>query len=520
MKKSTKITMIFGLTMIVLLATCVMAMAGTPAFTMKAPLPQDVGILDKAYVDFTVTDCRNCHGSNTADLHHMTATALDTSDPTRGCIGCHELTEEGTIATPINRDCFGCHDTSWHHIAPAANAGTCTACHDTAILAEQGTGLVAPEKPTYDVSLVTPKPIDCANCHNDFNLSWDPTTQSGTTNQNDPNQISHHGTVKTCYFCHDSDQGPTGGMSIRMCESCHTITTLHTIKQHTDSNDKCLGCHGTYMAELPPMASAAAPSVDGLDVTTQKFMGYVVVSGENFGATADTGKVYLRSSDGDVSAPASYWTESEVRFMVPDSTKLAAGNYDVVVKTGGKESNIKTLTVVANPYISGITPAMGLASTATTPVEITLKGSGFATGSDLAVVFAQGSFRTTVVPQLDATGDLIVQVPVGLVAGKYQVLVTNSIGTSNPVYYTVGAAPKINLLTPSATSVGKTVIVYGSNLSLGSKPVVKFGTTDAAVKTFTATKVYVTVPSMAAGATTVTVNNGFATSAPAKFTVK
>lgn len=516
LKRLTKRNLVIGLTFLFVLASCTLAFAATPAFTMKAPLPQAVGIADKPYSDYTETDCRVCHGSNTADLHHMTPTALDTTDPTKGCVACHTLTAQGTIATPINRNCFGCHPTSWHHTTQAAQAGTCTACHDPAILAEQGAGLVPPEAPTYTASEVTPQPIDCANCHNDFNPDWNPETQSGTPNTADPNSISHHGAMNTCGFCHDAVGDPiTGGVAIRMCESCHTITTLHTITAHTDSNDKCVGCHGTYIASLPPVNSPIAASVSGLDKTSAKPFDYVVISGANFGTIADQASVVLTKTDalGNVInkfAPISSLTEDSIRAMIPSDAE--AGNYSIYVRVGGKNTNNTAFTVVNAPYI---TPGIGKSGDV-----LSIKGNNLTVGmTTLAVRFVQGSYVSVVTPTV-ASGSLQVTVPAGMVAGKYLVSVTNDIGVSNTVTFTIGAAPKINSVLPGSAAVGKTTVIYGSNLSLGTKPTVKFGTVSAVVKTYSATKVYVTVPAMAAGATQITLNNGFGDSNAIKFTVK
>lgn len=524
----TKRSLVLTLTVLFLLATCSIALAaGLPAFTMDG-VPQEVGIQDKPYSAFSETDCRACHGINTADLHHMTPTALDTSDATKGCIACHTLTAQNYIATPINRACTSCHSTSWHHTTGAAQSGTCTACHDPAILAEMGTGLGA-EQPTYTPSAVTPTPTDCANCHNEFNPDWNPATQSGSPNDADPNGVSHHQAMapdfqdnRNCAFCHDNVASPITTVPVRICESCHTINTLHTIVGHTSSpdadgvlqpdNNKCIGCHGTYMSTLPTITATTTPSVLSADKTSAKSLDYVVVEGTNFGMYADKASVVLTNGTLTKYAPISSLNDGEIRAMIPT---MAAGNYDMFVRVGGKDSNKIGFTVVTPPRISTIAPAIGKSGD-----ELTISGTNLALGaSTLTVKFVQGSTVKTATPTL-ANGTLKVAVPTGMIAGQYMVTVNNAIGSSNAVTFTIGALPKINSALPGQAAIGKTTVLYGSNLSLIGKPVVKIGTYDAIVSSWSATKVYVIVPTMPKGLTTITLNNGYAASNALRFTVK
>jgi hypothetical protein len=39
-------------------------------------VPQNIGIMDKTYPEFTEPDCRLCHGTSTAVRHHNTEPAL------------------------------------------------------------------------------------------------------------------------------------------------------------------------------------------------------------------------------------------------------------------------------------------------------------------------------------------------------------------------------------------------------------------------------------------------------------
>lgn len=535
MSKFYKRNLIMGLTVLFLLASCAFAFAADiPAYTMKAPIPQDVGILDKLYENFTEADCRNCHGVNTADLHHMTATALDTSDPTKGCIACHKQNADGTIATPISRACSDCHPTSWHHTTAAAQAGTCTACHEPSLLSDQGTGFAEDIFPTYNPSDVTPSVKDCANCHNDFNLAWDPTTQSGGS---DPNSLSHHGIkLGECLMCHDfGNINPiTNGVQIRVCESCHTVPSLHTIAAHTDNNNKCLGCHGTYISGEIPVNSTVAPTTSGVDKTSARQLDYVVISGANFGAYIDRVKVYLGDSLDPAAAtvataPISSMNDSEIRVMIPTAAPL--GTHYIWVNVNGQPSNKQSVTVVSAPKITTLsagTPNGNLISvgpSASIPSgkfgdTVVLQGTNLTTGiGSLTVTMVNGSTKATITPTAIQNGFQFVLPK--LIPGKYLVRVSNSYGISNSVDFIVGETPKITSVQPSSVALGKTTVIYGSNLNIGVKPTVTIGGVSATVGTASATKVYVTVPTtVAKGTRAVVINNGFANSLLKNITVK
>src|SRR4030043_100196 len=66
-------------------------------------VPQNIGIKDKPYRDFTELDCRECHGWSTAVRHHNTEPALS-GNCVFGGGGCHAV-----LVLPVVRDCQMCH---------------------------------------------------------------------------------------------------------------------------------------------------------------------------------------------------------------------------------------------------------------------------------------------------------------------------------------------------------------------------------------------------------------------------
>jgi hypothetical protein len=89
--------------------------------------------------------------------------------------------------------------------------------------------------------------------------------------------LTNAGGYPRCQDCHgsnpdsDPDWDPENPVLIRYCENCHSVGTLHSIKEHTESrnvytvsntldstvtgNEKCVGCHGDDLGTLPPVAT-------------------------------------------------------------------------------------------------------------------------------------------------------------------------------------------------------------------------------------------------------------------------
>ncbi len=156
------------------------AMAVAPTFQGVQPAnptmdytPQNFGIYDTYYEYFNEGDCRSCHGASTAERHHATEKAT-----TGQCLDCH--CDYPNVTPPV-RNCLDCHNdgTKWcgtgepqgnppddalgspHHRTDASDSLQCTACHSPSLIVETNTVDV----PSYGVSLITPTPHACGNCH-------------------------------------------------------------------------------------------------------------------------------------------------------------------------------------------------------------------------------------------------------------------------------------------------------------------------------------------------------------------
>ncbi len=161
--------------------------------------------------------------------------------------------------------------------------------------------------------------------------------------------------------------------------------------------------------------------------------------------------------------------------------------------------------VVKTPIIHSITP--GSVITGKT-LNVTIKGSGFREGNPV-VRFYNISAGFNAVCNVVSDSQLTVTIPGKTAAGKYAVTVTNKKGTSKPVFFTVGTAVKLTSVNPRAGNAGWIVILRGRYIDLGGKPTVTFGGYPGKVISYSATKLYVTVPDKPKGKVKVTVNNSF-----------
>lgn len=534
MKNLTKLGLTFGLTLLMTLTMATFAFAvGVPDAVYTMPgVPQLVGIPDKPYNQFSIAECRGCHLAagelTTANLHHNSPKALSGN-----CVACHPVDPatnaiqtgayDPVTGQGFDRTCTTCHSSSWHHTNERALGGKCTFCHDSAVIADAGTGWVAPDAPTYAITDVTPRTIDCNNCHIEFNSTWD-----GTDAMYSPNGTSHHATVfPQCGFCHDSNP-PQFAAAIRACEGCHTITTLHTIKGHTEgsaplqNSERCLGCHGAYMKSTEGINfQPAAPAISSVSKAVVIPYEYITVYGENFGTLtgAITAKLQQYGEGGlgaSYDAPVVNVAGDQMQIMIPKVNTF--GNYDLVIANrGGKTGTGTVISVTQKPIITSLSSSVGKPGD-----KLVISGSYFNSNGTPIVTMAkfQDTNPYTLTPAF-VNGNLEVTVPANA-NGTYNISVTNNMGQSNLVTYTIGAGPKINSVYPTSASVGKTVNIFGSNLMVGkTKPVVKFGeTTVTKFANTSATQLSVFVPTMAKGATKITVTNSMGTSNQIPFTVK
>jgi hypothetical protein len=178
-----------------------------------------------------------------------------------------------------------------HHKTQEAVTGDCNACHRYVAEPYSETLLTTP------VSSVTPTPASCENCHfwdDPFNpaihgigemktlgpygsgmhpdklaLGFDP--------NNLPSQGTHHEIGVACWLCHPDEWNtdPYDPRAIRVCENCHSVSTLHSIQEHMNTNtiytvngvpnqtvtadEKCIACHGDGPTTLPVCSCILTP---------------------------------------------------------------------------------------------------------------------------------------------------------------------------------------------------------------------------------------------------------------------
>ena len=235
-----------------------MLLASDVSYSRPDPLmdyvSQETGFYDTVYWELDEGYCRNCHGSNLAEQHHMTDTAIHGF-----CTPCHWVGESGGL---VISDCLtgNCH--SWndldtngsHHNTEDAATGNCIACHDETVIGEFGPGVSFEEDlPPPDMNL--PTPFSCENCHwgQAVTGSGHPSTHDhideglasyyeygrGIHNTFETHHMASVGNIEfNCHMCHgfgfDPDTAvmnwdPCNPEIIRSCERCHTTDTLHNI---------------------------------------------------------------------------------------------------------------------------------------------------------------------------------------------------------------------------------------------------------------------------------------------------
>lgn len=511
-----------------LLAVCLMTLAfsGTAdaatwisGSVYKMPgVPQNIGVADKPYLQYTPTECRSCHlapgDTTTANMHHVTPTAL-----ANGCLYCHPAdSSTGTISVGENfdRTCTRCHAESRHHKSPRALGGDCAFCHNSSIIAAKDNPR---ENTYYTPSISTPSTDSCNNCHLEFNPDFQ-------TNKIKPNRKSHHLASKECGFCHNDDM-PT---PIRQCQKCHTMSSLHSIEGHVASQKVCLGCHEQgVMSEIP--TPNLPPSITTLSQVYGETGHNISIFGENFGdggLNPSSNHVWLVTRDyvgGNVYDPDTEarvyearwtsWYGDQINFIVPDIP--ARVNYSVYVETALGRSNARIFTTLDIPSITSVFPYQGVPGDV-----INIDGASFSTGG-LKVYLTQGATSIKLEPELLSDTQLQVTLPGDIGAGPYDITVVTSAGTSNAVRYTVLTGPYISNLEPNLGRAGSSFTIVGTGLD-NDDPIVTLDRGDIDYTlyptVYTATSIKVDLPyDIRPGNYQVTVANLGGVSSAAIFTV-
>lgn len=225
------------------------------------------------------------------------------------------------------------------------------------------------------------------------------------------NYANHHGTgigqpgsgsVHSCDLCHQPSTPPN--FTIRGCERCHGITSLHSIEYDADSDGivvgeekpffghigtrkDCDGCHRNYQGESAaasttlPFTTAIVPGIEALNKT--QFIGgsdnRLVVTGSAFVTTsaADDSRSpsWLRLVDNSGAITEIYPDElSTNRMEVTLPANLEPGSYQLAVARQGATAD-EILTSSSINIL--VTPDMTVDSITCNSGVITITGAGF-----------------------------------------------------------------------------------------------------------------------------------------------
>ncbi|MBC7962733.1 MAG: IPT/TIG domain-containing protein [Steroidobacteraceae bacterium] len=416
--------------------TLVMGMATVLWAAVPPPVVQNNFIYDTKFASFAVPDCLGCHGGTDpaqdkqnavlVTLHHnlinTTVPAVSCYNtaavtPTTLATGCHVLIPApgGGFTFQDFRNCLNCHTgQSPHHMSTYAANQDCVHCHGKAIDNPNDGHYI----PTYAINTdstkggVTPAPHGrsipdpanpgqtiitqgCAACHQANTAAVPPIYGNNDT---------HHGTnigsvlapggVGQCSWCHDTTS--SSGSSIRGCESCHGVRSLHNISfdttnannlgvvvpgnedpgfGHVGANWDCQGCHSSWNGTaVNPETAATNPSIGSLSTTvvTANTATQLIINGGSFtntdplGTTTYKPVVTLIKDGNTVTLTPFSFTSSEVKVLLPAT--LQQGIYELRVDKSGTFSNLTKLIVA--PRLT-VNTAVLSAST------LTITGVGF-----------------------------------------------------------------------------------------------------------------------------------------------
>lgn len=188
-------------------------------------VPQQIGVFDTTYRAYSGLEghgCRECHGNDLADRHHMSRRNLCPEcypPPYETCTYCHPVATdtdgdtvydyfpkgdaseyENGLRMPTDCTAEWCHEVAfldpppdghgWHHNTDMAASENCIACHDPRLIEE-----ITPFRdhqshpPLLDYEVI-PTPFDCENCHWKQPLDDDNYLNDGTEDACDPGHPS------------------------------------------------------------------------------------------------------------------------------------------------------------------------------------------------------------------------------------------------------------------------------------------------------------------------------------------
>jgi hypothetical protein len=289
------------------------------------------------------------------------------------CMDCHEIGPGGGIDSPI-RDCVACHLESPHHYTDEALDRHCSHCHGSLVDDFDDGHYI----PTYEPSLITPdtsytwmngttgtKGGGCEACH-----EANTTPVSGAAIYD--NYETHHsiwpGDGAMCGVCHDV---AGVNLSMRRCEDCHGVKSLHNIQYdypttegelgygHIGDNWDCMGCHGWVEASADDLPMR--PITPGIDeVSPTRIVAgvetVVTITGTNFVTTVNditySSEVVIDDGAETITLTPDSITDSEIVVTV---SRLVEGTYGLRVVKSGMSSKLVPIVVVPQVSIDSAT---------------------------------------------------------------------------------------------------------------------------------------------------------------------
>ena len=397
--------LILGVGIVILTQTLVFALIPPP------PANQLLGVYDTNFANYSEGKCRNCHTSGgtvydpakvnkstngVPDRHHMLVVTGK-----YGCQDCHPVVNGNQIT--MVRDCMQCHGITFnnisiripHHETQDAQNRHCSYCHGNLVDDYDDSHYIPP----YNISEVTPdtkyKIINastgkkwggCESCH-EQDMSVTPMIYFNNKSHHRLGSLSGFNPPNNtkCITCHDLHGSQLGSDSVRYCERCHAVKSLHNIQYdyintsnslgsgHIGANWDCNGCHAWYVTGgVAPGADIIIPSIESIS-TSKIYEGSSValtISGKDFVTTMDS-KTYssvivITNGINPITITPSSITASTMIVTVPSLSKGGYGIY--ALKNGTVKSNKMSLTVVPKVIVS-------LAKKSSNNLKIT--GTGF-----------------------------------------------------------------------------------------------------------------------------------------------
>lgn len=378
-----------------ILALLILAEGLAYALIPPPPVNQKMGIYDALFASFTEGKCRDCHTPGVPDRHHMLVATGEYR-----CSDCHPVvTVNGTPQITMVRDCIQCHDNTFngiairrpHHETQDAKDRHCSFCHGNLVDDFDDGHYI----PAYNISEVTPdtkyKVINsttgrkwggCEACH-EQDLTMEPPIAFNNKTHHRLGSFSGFNPPNSskCVQCHDFHSSQYGSDSVRYCERCHGIRSLHNIQYdsvntsgtpgsgHTGSTWDCDGCHAWYVpGNIAPGTDVIVPVISSIN-SDKVFEGepaVLIIKGSNFVSIGQSSDVVLSDGNNPVTLKPDLIAASEIMVTVP---ALDKGYYRIyALKNGSVKSNRLSIIVVPKVFVNSVVKNGS---------KIIIRGSGF-----------------------------------------------------------------------------------------------------------------------------------------------